>query len=209
MDQPDLRSAEHYINRELSLLEFNERVLAQALDDESAAARAAASSCASRRTISTSSSRSASPASSSDSNSARISRGADGLTITEQLQAIHERTRSLVDAQYALPERRAAARPCGTRASNCWRAPTWDADDRAVARAIFRARSRAGAVAARARSGAAIPAHPEQEPEFHRAPARARMPSAATPGSPSCRRRARCRASLHCPKPTGASVSCC
>jgi polyphosphate kinase len=32
MDQPDLRSAEHYINRELSLLEFNERVLAQALD---------------------------------------------------------------------------------------------------------------------------------------------------------------------------------
>ena len=34
MDQPDLRSAEHYINRELSLLEFNERVLAQALDGE-------------------------------------------------------------------------------------------------------------------------------------------------------------------------------
>ena len=41
MDQPDLRSAEHYINRELSLLEFNERVLAQALDEKSAAARAA------------------------------------------------------------------------------------------------------------------------------------------------------------------------
>ncbi len=34
MDQPDLRSAEHYINRELSLLEFNERVLAQALDEK-------------------------------------------------------------------------------------------------------------------------------------------------------------------------------
>ena len=33
MDQPDLRSSEHYINRELSLLEFNERVLAQALDE--------------------------------------------------------------------------------------------------------------------------------------------------------------------------------
>ena len=33
MDQPDLRSAENYINRELSLLEFNERVLAQALDE--------------------------------------------------------------------------------------------------------------------------------------------------------------------------------
>jgi polyphosphate kinase len=32
MDQPDLRAPEHYINRELSLLEFNHRVLAQALD---------------------------------------------------------------------------------------------------------------------------------------------------------------------------------
>src|SRR5689334_148884 len=34
MDQPDLRSSEHYINRELSLLGFNERVLAQALDEK-------------------------------------------------------------------------------------------------------------------------------------------------------------------------------
>ena len=41
MDQPDLRSAEHYINRELSLLEFNERVLAQALDRASPAPRTA------------------------------------------------------------------------------------------------------------------------------------------------------------------------
>jgi polyphosphate kinase len=34
MDQPDLRPTEHYINRELSLLAFNERVLAQALDQK-------------------------------------------------------------------------------------------------------------------------------------------------------------------------------
>ncbi len=33
MDSPDLKTPDFYINRELSLLEFNQRVLAQALDD--------------------------------------------------------------------------------------------------------------------------------------------------------------------------------
>jgi polyphosphate kinase len=33
MDSPDLKASQHYINRELSFLEFNQRVLAQAFDD--------------------------------------------------------------------------------------------------------------------------------------------------------------------------------
>jgi polyphosphate kinase len=33
MDQPDLKASQHYINRELSYLEFNQRVLAQAFDE--------------------------------------------------------------------------------------------------------------------------------------------------------------------------------
>ena len=33
MDAPDLKASQHYINRELSFLEFNQRVLAQAFDE--------------------------------------------------------------------------------------------------------------------------------------------------------------------------------
>jgi polyphosphate kinase len=100
MDQPDLRSSEHYINRELSLLEFNGRVLAQALDEKVPLLERLRFLCISSNNL-------------DEFFEIRVAGlkqrlelgsdqpGADGLTVTEQLHAIHDRTRSLVDAQYA------------------------------------------------------------------------------------------------------------
>ena len=93
MDQPDLRSAEHYINRELSLLEFNERVLAQALDEKVPLLERLKFLCISSNNL-------------DEFFEIRVAGlkqrielgsdqpGPDGLTITEQLQAIHDRTRA-------------------------------------------------------------------------------------------------------------------
>jgi polyphosphate kinase len=100
MDQPDLRSAEHYINRELSLLEFNGRVLAQALDERVPLLERLKFLCISSNNL-------------DEFFEIRVAGlkqrielgsdqpGPDGLIITDQLQAIHDRTRGLVDAQYA------------------------------------------------------------------------------------------------------------
>ncbi|HEU4778313.1 MAG TPA: polyphosphate kinase 1 [Steroidobacteraceae bacterium] len=99
MDLPDLRSAEHYINRELSLLEFNGRVLAQALDEKVPLLERLKFLCISSNNL-------------DEFFEIRVAGlkqrielgsdqpGADGLTVTEQLQAIHERTCGLVNAQY-------------------------------------------------------------------------------------------------------------
>jgi len=100
MDQPDLRSFEHYINRELSLLEFNARVLAQALDEKVPLLERLRFLCISSNNL-------------DEFFEIRVAglkqrlelgsdqAGADGLTVTAQLQAIHERARGLVDSQYA------------------------------------------------------------------------------------------------------------
>jgi polyphosphate kinase len=100
MDQPDLRSSEHYINRELSLLEFNERVLAQAMDEKVPLLERLKFLCISSSNL-------------DEFFEIRVAGlkqrielgsdqpGPDGLTITEQLHAIHERAHGLIDAQYA------------------------------------------------------------------------------------------------------------
>jgi polyphosphate kinase len=99
MDLPDLRSPEHYINRELSLLEFNERVLAQALDDNVPLLERLKFLCISSSNL-------------DEFFEIRVAGlkqrielgsdqpGPDGMAITDQLRAIHERACALVDAQY-------------------------------------------------------------------------------------------------------------
>ncbi|MBC8027034.1 MAG: polyphosphate kinase 1 [Steroidobacteraceae bacterium] len=99
MDLPDLRSPEHYINRELSLLEFNGRVLAQALDEKVPLLERLKFLCISSSNL-------------DEFFEIRVAGlkqrielgsdqpGPDGMAITDQLRAIHERTCALVDAQY-------------------------------------------------------------------------------------------------------------
>jgi polyphosphate kinase len=99
MDLPDLRSPEHYINRELSLLEFNERVLAQALDERVPLLERLKFLCISSSNL-------------DEFFEIRVAGlkqrielgsdqpGPDGMAITDQLRAIHERACALVDAQY-------------------------------------------------------------------------------------------------------------
>jgi polyphosphate kinase len=100
MDQPDLRSAEHYINRELSLLEFNERVLAQALDAKVPLLERLKFLCISSNNLDEFFEiRVAGLKQRIELGSDRP--GPDGLVVTEQMQAIHDRTCRLVDAQYA------------------------------------------------------------------------------------------------------------
>ena len=99
MDLPDLRSPEHYINRELSLLEFNGRVLAQARDEKIPLLERLKFLCISSSNL-------------DEFFEIRVAGlkqrlelgsdqpGPDGLTITEQVRAIHDRAHALVEAQY-------------------------------------------------------------------------------------------------------------
>ncbi|HEY8509374.1 MAG TPA: polyphosphate kinase 1, partial [Steroidobacteraceae bacterium] len=99
MDSPDLKSPEHYINRELSLLEFNQRVLAQAFDESVPLLERLRFLCISSSNL-------------DEFFEIRVAglkqlhelgsvqQAPDGLTIPEQLAAIHERGAALVADQY-------------------------------------------------------------------------------------------------------------
>src|SRR5579862_304213 len=100
MDQPVLRSPQNFINRELSSLEFNRRVLAQALDPNVPLLERLKFLCISSSNL-------------DEFFEIRIAglkqllelggtqTGSDGLGIADQLAAIHEHATGLVHDQYA------------------------------------------------------------------------------------------------------------
>ncbi len=99
MDSLDLKAPDFYINRELSLLEFNQRVLAQALDETvPLLERLRFLSIASSNLDEFFEIRVAGLKQLHELGSGPL--GPDGLSIPEQLNAIHERAQRLVADQY-------------------------------------------------------------------------------------------------------------
>jgi polyphosphate kinase len=99
MDSPDLKAPQHYINRELSFLEFNQRVLDQAFDETVPLLERLKFLCISCSNL-------------DEFFEIRVAglkqlqelgggqMAADGMTIPEQLDAIHDRATRLVTDQY-------------------------------------------------------------------------------------------------------------
>jgi polyphosphate kinase len=99
MDAPDLKAPQHYINRELSFLEFNQRVLDQAFDTSVPLLERLRFLCISCSNL-------------DEFFEIRVSGlkqlqelgggplGADGMSVPEQLAAIHDRASRLVADQY-------------------------------------------------------------------------------------------------------------
>jgi polyphosphate kinase len=100
MDQPALRSPQHFINRELSSLEFNQRVLAQSLDPRVPLLERLKFLCISSSNLDEFFEiRVAGLKQLLELGSAQV--GPDGLAIADQLAAIHQRATALVRDQYA------------------------------------------------------------------------------------------------------------
>lgn len=99
MDSPDLKAAQHYINRELSFLEFNQRVLAQAFDESVPLLERLRFLCISCSNLDEFFEiRVAGLKQLVELGSAQFA--ADALPLDEQLSAIHERALQLCNEQY-------------------------------------------------------------------------------------------------------------
>jgi polyphosphate kinase len=108
---------QHLLNRELSWLEFNQRILEEALDDATPLLERVKFFCVFSANLDEFfETRVAGLKQQSESPAAE--RSPDGLTATETLQAIHQRVRHLVDRQYQCW--RNELRPCLERAGICF-----------------------------------------------------------------------------------------
>ncbi len=99
MDSPDLKAPQHYINRELSFLEFNQRVLDQAFDESVPLLERLRFLCISCSNLDEFFEiRVAGLKQLQELGGAQLA--ADGMSIPEQLAAIHDRATRLVADQY-------------------------------------------------------------------------------------------------------------
>jgi polyphosphate kinase len=99
MDAPDFKAPQHYINRELSFLEFNQRVLAQAFDESQPLLERLRFLCISSSNLDEFFEiRVAGLKQLHELGSAQFA--ADAMSIPDQLSAIHERALRLVGDQY-------------------------------------------------------------------------------------------------------------
>jgi len=99
MDAPDFKAPQHYINRELSFLEFNQRVLAQAFDESIPLLERMRFLCISSSNLDEFFEiRVAGLKQLHELGSAQFA--ADAMSIPDQLTAIHERALQLVGEQY-------------------------------------------------------------------------------------------------------------
>src|SRR5881394_1245810 len=99
MDSPDLKAPQHYINRELSFLEFNQRVLDQAFDESVPLLERLKFLCISCSNLDEFFEiRVAGLKQLQELGGAQLA--ADGMSIPEQLAAIHDRATRLVADQY-------------------------------------------------------------------------------------------------------------
>ncbi len=164
MNDTDLKAAALYINRELSFLEFNQRVLEQAKDRRIPLLERVKFLCISCANldeffeIRVASLKELIEAGASQT-------GPDGMSAHEQLKAISARATLLVDEQYTLLND--VLMPELAKHGVVFLSPdSWSVSASRVDLRILRLRGRTGAEPARARSGAPVPEDPQQELEL-------------------------------------------
>ncbi len=100
MDTINLRAPEHFINRELAVLEFNQRVLAQAIDERVPLLERLRFLCIASSNLDEFFEIRVAGLKQLEELGSAVS-GPDGLSVPQQLAAIHERAGALVRDQYA------------------------------------------------------------------------------------------------------------